>query len=412
MSQEDVALQQAQKLSVENFIMQNSSRLPGADDDVASQASFESIVDISDEELQQEMELMELQGLNSSYVSEADNPEVRSYPAPVDPSLLVRQRKQEKSYSALTSIEVAPPKPDALSDTGSSEHSHGSINITRTPLARAVAEKMITRKQRLRELHTPYLDHYSHVLCWYTQYMFTIATIILFYFATFHDQKEKFIRTFFVVATAALAYYAKCSGIGEANLFGNERVPWVRYVDWILTTPIMLSELCHIGHAPDDAYDMIIGCDLLMLSCGIASALIPGHLYMKQKCFYFFCGSIFFSIMVFVLHRDVANGSAKHQSTHIQNLFQNLNILTIVVWSLYPLLCGLGRAHSGLISVAAEDAIICLMDMAAKIGMEGLVIVSVLTDPGVANWDSVAGVVGQALNTTATVVAENVHHLR
>jgi bacteriorhodopsin len=242
-------------------------------------------------------------------------------------------------------------------------------------------------------------------LSWWTQHLFTIAALVLLYLAVFYGDPSKFVRTFFVIATAALAYYAKCSGLGELNMFGMEHVPIVRYLDWILTTPIMLSELCHIGHAADETYDMVIGCDLLMLSCGIASALIPASSKSTEKNIFFFAGSIFFAIMVFVLHRDVANGTAQHLSPPIQALFQNLSILTISAWSVYPLVCGLGRAHLGVISVPAEDTLICVLDMVSKIGMEAFIIYSVLTNSAAVNAEMLStamNITATALNMTAT----------
>lgn len=377
LSQQENRLQATLRLSEETFQKENA--------DVVSQA-----------ELEREIELMQREKLNSSYDSDWSSGEVNAGHDNPFPALdLVHARKSKKDKLLLENdglplhqrITVKINEQNEESDTSNRSRSdtsnHGQLSITNTPLARAFGNQMSTRRKRVRELSTPYLDHYSHMLCWWTQHVFTVATLVLFYFATFHAKKESFIRTFFVVATASLAYYAKCSGLGEANLFGNERVPWVRYVDWILTTPIMLAELCHIGHAPDHTFDMIIGCDLLMLSCGIASALIPTETNLKEKCFFYLCGSVFFAIMVFTLHRDVANGSAKHQSEHIQELFQRLEILTVSAWSLYPVVCGLGRAHMGVISVAAEDAVICVMDMTSKIGMEALVIASVMSDPGV-----------------------------
>jgi bacteriorhodopsin len=193
----------------------------------------------------------------------------------------------------------------------------------------------------------------------------------MLYFSLFHSQREKVVRTFFVIATASLAYYAKCSGLGDIMLFGR-RVPLVRYADWILTTPIMLGELCHIAHAPNHVWDMIVGCDLLMLACGIASALIPDKNFGRPKMVFFVCSCMFYCIMLFVLHRDVAGSSTLSGDT--RDLFNSLEYLTIISWTLYPIVCGLGRAHAGLISIPAEDALICIMDMTAKIGMEAVLI--------------------------------------
>ena len=78
--------------------------------------------------------------------------------------------------------------------------------------------------------------------------------------------------------------------------------------------------------------------------------------------------------MVVTLHMDVAHGSAAHLSPEVQKLFQDLEILTIVTWSMYPMAVLCGRAHFGWISDDAEDLVICILGVISKIGMEGIMI--------------------------------------
>ena len=133
----------------------------------------------------------------------------------------------------------------------------------------------------------PFIDYYSHQLAWFTQYVFTAASITMLYFTLFSDQRGKVVRTFFVLATASLAYYAKCVGLRETSLYDVHHVPIVRYLDWILTTPIMLGELCHIGHASPHVYDLVIGCDLLMLSCGQFDSIPHHHAFITRNTIIF-----------------------------------------------------------------------------------------------------------------------------
>lgn len=60
----------------------------------------------------------------------------------------------------------------------------------------------------------------------------------------------------------------------------NQGCIWFRhkpnsgYIDWIATTPLMLFELCMIGGAEKHTTILIIGCDLMMLTGGIVSAMV------------------------------------------------------------------------------------------------------------------------------------------
>jgi bacteriorhodopsin len=75
---------------------------------------------------------------------------------------------------------------------------------------------------------------------------------------------------------------------------------------------------------------------------------------------------------------DVAHGSAHHVSPEIQTMFKEVEILTIVSWSMYPPTVLLGRAHFGIVSDAFEDALICVLDCISKIAFEGLLIYNIM----------------------------------
>jgi bacteriorhodopsin len=223
-------------------------------------------------------------------------------------------------------------------------------------------------------LHDERLHHICHQVAGVTLFLFVGATVLLMVMIMTSGHPESFTGTFFVTSIASAAYFGKFTGTGDANIFGTV-VPWVRYLDWIVTTPLMLYEVCTVGAAPKHITMMIIGCDLLMLAFGIISAL-TNKKRLAVKYTWFFVASFFFILMCSVLHVNVANGSAQNQPPDVQTLFSRLEWLTIITWSLYPLVVLLGRAHSGLISKDAEDMMLCFTDTIAKLGMEGLIVAS------------------------------------
>jgi bacteriorhodopsin len=231
------------------------------------------------------------------------------------------------------------------------------------------------------EIETPTIDEYAHSFAVFTYWLFAMATALILGFILFHDQGPVFVNTFFVMALATIAYRYKCSHLAEIK-FKGKHVPIVRYLDWLFTTPIMLYELCHIAHADQSTTVLIVGLDVIMLVCGICSAVADAktHFRVKSQLFIFAC--VAFALMIYELRTKVARGSAQQQPEHIQDLFSNLETLMIVTWSFYPFAVGLGRAHAGLISTHAEDVLICALDAIAKVGMEGLVLYSVVAGGG------------------------------
>jgi bacteriorhodopsin len=186
--------------------------------------------------------------------------------------------------------------------------------------------------------------------------------------------EEAFVNTFFVTAIAAMTYFAKACHMGDF-MFRGQVVPIARYIDWITTTPLMLYEVCHIAHAPASMTIMVIVCDLLMLATGLISAAVPWKPYKAMKTVWFLFSCLFYILMVIVLQMDVAYKASK-QVEVAATLFKRLEVLTVAVWSFYPVVVMMGRAHLGLITKPMEDILLCVLDVIAKIGMEGLIVAS------------------------------------
>lgn len=261
-------------------------------------------------------------------------------------------------------------------------------------------EVIVKQRSKIQAWKTPCLDHYCEQLCWFTQFAFSVATIVLLVFYATHNHPAAFVNTFFVQSIAAIAYFVKASHAGEVVISGTH-IPFVRYVDWITTTPLMLYELCHIAHAESHVIVMVIGCDLITLSLGITSAVIDQEKHLGVKYTLFLVAFAFYIMMVCTLRADVAqplydrrNGDDHHrflaEDSDIDDtiqLFDDLEVLTIVSWSFYPIAVLLGRAHFGLITQSVEDGFICILDIVSKIGMEGLIIAYAVEHYGETNDD-------------------------
>ena len=258
-------------------------------------------------------------------------------------------------------------------------------------------EAIKKQRSKVQAWETPCLDYYCEQLCWFTQFIFTIATIVLLGFYASFDHPAPFVNTFFVQAIASIAYFVKASHAGDL-VIANTHIPFVRYVDWITTTPLMLYELCHIAHAESHVIIMVLGCDLITLFLGISSAVMDQEKHFGVKYTLFLIAAGFYILMVCTLMTDVAQplydaaDEARHDDhsyddhyiagddhmdsniEHTVELFDNLEVLTIVSWSFYPVAVLLGRAHFGIITQSVEDGFICILDIISKVGMEGMII--------------------------------------
>jgi bacteriorhodopsin len=245
------------------------------------------------------------------------------------------------------------------------------------------------RRSEVKEREELYKHNFCHRLAhmveWAAAFIFGVCAITMLVFFEVHEDQASFVCMFFVTAIAALTYLTKAT-VGDF-MFKGTKVPVTRYIDWMFTTPFMLYELCHVGHAPSHIIWMILGCDLLMVLCGMVSALI-GWERKGLKHVWFAMAIIFYVIWMHSLHRDVGSGSALGQPEKIQHLFQNLELLTICAWTGFPLTVLLGRAHFMVISRPLEDILLTVCDLTSKVGMEGFVLATCMTGCHLAEDDS------------------------
>merc|ERR1719477_42946 len=82
-----------------------------------------------------------------------------------------------------------------------------------------------------------------------------------------------------ITGIATLAYLLMFTGAGRMWV---EEVPgtfspvyWGRYVDWVLTTPLMLWDILALAGAPSDEIAMVLIMDMLMIGFGCAGAQTP-----------------------------------------------------------------------------------------------------------------------------------------
>jgi bacteriorhodopsin len=127
-----------------------------------------------------------------------------------------------------------------------------------------------------------------------------------------------------------------------------------RYIDWSLTTPLMLLAILVAVNAPMGLTAAIIACDLLMISTGYLGCVSKDKM---KKLVYFVVGILAFIPILWVLLTQKSNMSVIY--------------LTLVTWSLYPIIWYLEEFDyltEKNITVAYS-----IMDVIAKVGLVKLI---------------------------------------
>jgi len=136
--------------------------------------------------------------------------------------------------------------------------------------------------------------------------------------------------TFFICAIASIAYLVMASGHGFQRNRTRQPLFYARYVDWLLTTPLMLWDLLELAGA--DGYTIFIACgmDVLMILSGLIGGLLITH---QIRWAFFVFGCVFFCFVVSDLKAHM--GSNQFGSA-AQAVYAKVTKLTIVMWTLYP----------------------------------------------------------------------------
>ncbi|POY70812.1 hypothetical protein BMF94_6224 [Rhodotorula taiwanensis] len=175
-------------------------------------------------------------------------------------------------------------------------------------------------------------------------------------------------------ATASIAYFALASDLGATPvlvefLHGSQlvngaypyrQVWYARYIDWTITTPMLLLELLLTTGLPLSQLFIVIFMDLLMIETGLIGSLVVSRY--KWGFFAFGCAAeIFIWWMLLVPARASA---ARLGSGYSKAYMLSASILSFL-WLLYPIAWGLCEGGN-VISVTSEMVFYGVLDVLAK----------------------------------------------
>ena len=188
-----------------------------------------------------------------------------------------------------------------------------------------------------------------------------------------------------ILTTAAIAYFCMASDLGYARvavLHGKPslRPVWfVRYIDWMLTTPLLLAELLLSAGLPMTVILSSVFADEVMIVTGLLGGLVPSA---SRWVFYAFgCVAMFWVFWNIISGMSSAEklGGAKARRT-----YGILSGYLIILWLLYPVVWALSEG-SNTISVTSEMVLYGILDILAK-PVYAIVILIVHRNTSMSQW--------------------------
>lgn len=184
-----------------------------------------------------------------------------------------------------------------------------------------------------------------------------------------------------ITAVACIAYWCMGADLGQTPIqaeflrpgtitgsAGTREIFYVRYIDWFVTTPLLLLDLLLTAGVPWPTILITILADEIMIVTGLVGALTSSTY--KWGFWTFGTAALFFIAYELAIdgrrHANALGGSVK-------STFLRCGVLTLVLWFLYPIAWGLSEG-ANLIHPDSEAIFYGVLDILAKPGFGILLI--------------------------------------
>ena len=172
----------------------------------------------------------------------------------------------------------------------------------------------------------------------------------------------------FVPMIAAGLYLLMALGQGAVHVDGGREFLYARYVDWSVTTPLLLLALAAtaVGELRSRPGLMValVGADVYMILTGLAAGLSPTGSSLKWIWFVVSCGA--FLGVFFVLWGPLAK-EAKARSAAASEAFTRHATILSVLWLLYPVVFYLGPDGAGTVTASLATLMFLILDLTTKV---------------------------------------------
>jgi len=148
--------------------------------------------------------------------------------------------------------------------------------------------------------------------------------------------------SYFSMATGHTGNYFSCTSVRDEHGHGIpdtfhevcRQVYWARYVDWALTTPLLLLELCLLAGIDGAHTLMAILANVIMLLSGLFSAM--SHHGTAQKWGWFSIAVVSYLVVIWhvALH---GSHMVRAKGSSVAKLFGSLALFLLVLWTAYPM---------------------------------------------------------------------------
>ncbi|RDW75708.1 bacteriorhodopsin [Coleophoma crateriformis] len=175
-----------------------------------------------------------------------------------------------------------------------------------------------------------------------------------------------------ITLVASVAYFSMGSNLGWTPIDVefvrsnpvvagiNREIFYVRYIDWFITTPLLITDLLLTAGLPWPTILWTILLDWVMIVTGLVGALVRTRY--KWGFFTFGC------VAMFAVFWNIAWVGRKHARAlggDVYKVYMTCGVITLTIWMLYPIAWGVCEGGN-LISPDSEAVFYGILDAIAK----------------------------------------------
>jgi len=161
--------------------------------------------------------------------------------------------------------------------------------------------------------------------------------------------------------------------MGAPTLTGIPFNDAYRYMDWLLTVPLLLIEILLVMNLPQDEFsvkakNLGVGAALMIVSGYYGELVVSGDLTPRWMCW--FLSMMFFLYIVYELLVGLSAATNSESDPVVKAKIQNAQVVTVISWCTYPVvylfpMLGINAAHA----VVGIQIGYCASDIISKCGV-------------------------------------------
>ena len=179
--------------------------------------------------------------------------------------------------------------------------------------------------------------------------------------------REEYLVAAFIPIWSGLVYLAMSFDLGQTEIAGQTTY-WARYVDWIVTTPLLIVALAlTANHRKRERNGVLIGAaigaDVIMILCGLV-----GDLTQPPVRYIFFGIGVVALVAVFYITWGPFRRTAYSEGDDLGRVYDKVAAYLSLFWIGYPTVWLFGPSGVGALSQTVDTWLFIFLPLFSKVG--------------------------------------------